>query len=153
MAKCKQARLCSFGLTKSWLRRQFLATAKCKQARLCSFGLTKSWLRRQFLAMAKCKQARLCSFGLTKLFDNLSQICTIEKMSRNFCSFLFQSIVNVCSNKSQLRQTCKSFLRGKEEYSSRCQIRQNIQSLLLNYLLFPSDNRTIQNHSMRMSCI
>ena len=57
--------------------------AKCKQACLCSFGLTKCWLCLQFLAMAKCKQACLCSFGLTKLFNNLSQICTMRQ-KRNF---------------------------------------------------------------------
>ena len=75
MARCKQACLCSFGLTKCWLRRQFLARARCKQACLCSFGLTKCWLCLQFLAMAKCKQACLCSFGLTKLFDNCHFPC------------------------------------------------------------------------------
>ena len=37
---------------------------------LCSFGLTKSFLKVQFLAMAEySSKLELCSFGLTKSFS------------------------------------------------------------------------------------
>ena len=92
--------------------------AKCKQARLCSFGLTKCWLRLQFLAMAKCKQTCLCSFGLTKLFDNLSQICTMRQKrnsQKKESSSFFEN--RQCEQQKVTRSTAQVVPRGLRKAS------------------------------------
>ena len=58
--------LCSFGLTKSFLKVRFLAMAEySSELELCSFGLTKSFLKVRFLAKPK-RASSLWSYGLTK---------------------------------------------------------------------------------------
>ena len=67
-----QERLCQGEQNQARLHESSAMAEYSSKLELCSFGLTKSFLKVQFLAMAKLKQVWLCSFGLTKslFFEN-----------------------------------------------------------------------------------